>query len=350
MGKRGRSHYLAHIAVAGILILCASYATRWITNPSGDETNVQEKSMGSETGRNSRESFVSGADGKPLINGVPVQGPPMFQQKPAPCASPPADSKIMEDELRRAARIFGIDLGVGFKSDHEKRRPPYGDPIREINTADRKRLAFELASGRLLTFLDLSVVDAPVVLGKEKLIGKDRAMETARDVLTELNVDATLEADEMKFRNTDQQAPEDVSQAEWVATGMLNYEGIPYFGSGVRVSISAVSGRVSSYSYRPVGPPPASTEERIDANQAADAVKTFWATRFPSAPDLDFRGVPKRVITLPNNCWTRGDGQPLAPAETSRLCWLVYTVPSVSGYLTILYVDAQTGEICGGMG
>jgi hypothetical protein len=305
--------------------------------------------MNADTPHGSKEPLASGTAGRAETNNSSGSGHPTPRQESTATPATPMYCKAMDDELKRAARIFGIDLSAGFKSDRLAGQPPYGNQVREIETKDNQVLMFDLATGELRTFYEWDREKVPEGLMKADAITKEKAQEAAQNLLKELNIDAVFEADRFTYRNGINPQLGKLEGAEWVSTASLRYTGVPYFGSGVHVVISAYSGRVVAYSYRPAGPPPVSMEENIDANQAAAVATAFWTNRFPNMPPFKIVGEPVRAITLPNNFWNRSKGQPLTAAAAFRLCWLVNVSFSDNEFPSRVYVDAQTGEACGGM-
>jgi len=253
------------------------------------------------------------------------------------------------DQMQRVARVFGIDLNQSFKTDQITRNPPYGAESRRIETQDGKHLGFDAKTGQLITFFEAEPEDVPAGLTKDNAIPKEKALETARQLLKRLEVSAEFDENKVQYRDSVEEVRDDLKGAEWSVSGVLKYKNIPYFGSGVRVVVSAYSGKVLAYSYRAVGPAPERLDEKIDSSQATEAATAFLKSKSPEAA-MEMRGQPQKIIALPNNFWTHGQGEPLRPAEKSRLCWLVNMIPAGGGYPFMVFVDAETGEICGGMG
>lgn len=262
----------------------------------------------------------------------------------------PKPKDVSDEQIRLAASIFKMDLQSGFKTDHVSTVPPYGAKVREVETVDGKCLSFDALTGQLMSYFIAKPEEVPVGLTKDNAIPKEKAMSTARSLLKELGVDVDFEDKKTQYQDSIEETSGDLKGGEWVLRGILKYKDIPYFGSGVRVSVSAFSGNVLMYSYRPMGPPPESMESKINVDQASEAVTSFLAKKSTGGPAMEMKGLPQLVIAYPNNFWTRTSPGPLTPAEKPRLCWLVNTQPGGGGSPLLVYVDAQTGQVVGGMG
>lgn len=346
--QKRKSYFMILLIVAAAVIVATYFVRQYLKIP---DSGIGEKQVVSPPVTEQESDNAVFSEDEEILEDMkaPIPTPTTNQEQLTTSVARIAASEAMQKELERAARVFKFDINTGFTSDQLSALPPYGIETREIETADGKHLAFDITSGQLRIYYDLNHEEVPTELGKESAIAKETALRTASELLKELDIDVNLEEDNIDYQDSVEQKPGDLQGAEWVMSSILKDEGVPYFGSGVRVAISAYSGNIISYSYRPTGAPPASMEEKIDVNQASEKVTAFCAALSPSAPSVEITGAPQKAIALPNNFWTRSKGEPLTAAVESRLCWIVNAIPSGGGYPVIIYVDAETGEVCGGM-
>lgn len=335
---------LLAFAVGFVFIGCAPVERKKETADTKQEMAFEEKNGPSpetkadlqtnEAGNNEKNPDVTPGENKPVTPEIQLQ----------------ESQDATEKQLRLAASIFKIDLEKGIKSDRVLTIPPYGTEVRDIKTADDKSLQIDTKTGELLSYYSISIDNVPANLTKDDAIPKEEAMAKARDLLEKLGVDAVFEDEKTQYQDSIEVTPNDLQGAEWDMRGILKWKGIPFFGSGVKVSVSAYSGEVVFYAYRPVGPAPDNLDAKIKSAQAREAVSAFLANKTSGRASMEIKGEPLLVITYPNNFWTRTNPGPLTPADKPRLCWLVDSQPEDGGSPLLVYVDAQTGEIVGGMG
>jgi hypothetical protein len=254
----------------------------------------------------------------------------------------------MKKQLELAAKVFGIDVQTAFKLDTTATLPPYGLEVRKIKTADGKHLSFDMATGQLTAYFDSKPEEVPADLTKDNAIPQEKAMEAGVKLLNDLGVDAAFESKKTQYEDAAEVKPSDLMGAEWVVHGPLKYKGIPYYGSGVRVSVSAYSGKVMQYSYRPMGNPPKNLEEKINSQEAAKMAMNSVGKQ-SEGKTWAVQGTPIKVIAFPGEIRSPMESKKPSLSERPRLCWLVNLSPGDDDFPMMVLVDAVTGKVCGGV-
>lgn len=260
-------------------------------------------------------------------------------------------SSRMEEQIRLSASVFGINFQKDLTGDTIEYLPPFLGHVRKFTLKDGRILRFDRATGQLVMLRGTELENVPPDLTRDDAIGEDQALATIKNLLDAFHINVQVE--KVKFECSSQVGVGDdrkemLRGAEWVFREKLKYKGIPYFGAGIQVAISAYSGKVYRYSYLPIGPLPSSLNEKIDAKKAAQIVKR--SLRFVSwlaFPGYEV-GAPEKWIARSNNwSWSRVPGDEIVQGNVAYLCWIV---PLDNGYDAPLrfFVDAQTGDIRGG--
>jgi|GEM_PF-2314879 len=254
----------------------------------------------------------------------------------------------MEEQMRLAASVFGVDFQKDLRSDTETEKPPFLGLVRELTLQDGRVLRFDLATGQLVTYRVTRLEDVPPDSTRDDAIGEGQALAAAKKLLGALDVD--FEAEKMEFQAAAYggvEAKEMLMGAEWVTRGSLKYKGIPYFGAGIRVALSAYSGRVDAYSCVPMGPAPSSLDEKISAAESAKIADTFLESVHTILTPTVEIGTPKKWIARSNNYWSRAQGEAIVQEDAAYLCWIV-PVDNGRDFPIHVFVDALTGDIRGG--
>ena len=262
----------------------------------------------------------------------------------------------MEEQLRLAASVFEIDLQEKFSKDEITKTVLSGKSIRNIYTQDEKCLTFDVDTGQLLTFDCARSEDIPEGLSKKDAISKEQAMEKIKELLQRLGTGKNLVIDKVYFEDSSISPvsghDENLLYGAWVVTGHLSYNGIYCAGAGMRIEISAYSGKILLYYYHPLYSVPKTMEEKITPTQALqigkDLLENYYGRRF-STDELD---EPVRRIIRGNNCWTRRRGEMIQRENEALLCWVVRVKDKdETGWSSppSVFINATTGEVCGGV-
>lgn len=263
----------------------------------------------------------------------------------------------MEEQLRLAASVFEIDLQEKFSRD-EITSPPLSRKLRRsVYTPDGKCLSFDVDTGQLLTFDWAKSEDVPESLSKKDAISREQAMEKVKGLLHTLGTGENLEIDRVYFRDSPI-SPEPghdrgLIDAVWTMEGHLSYNGIGCSGTGMRIEISAWSGKVLLYYYMPPRSLPTTmNEEKIEAAQALEIGREFLENYYGRPFSTSEFEEPVRRLTSKNNCWTRNRGEMIQWENDALLCWVVCVKDKDEtgwSWPPSVYINATTGEVCGGV-
>ncbi len=234
--------------------------------------------------------------------------------------------------------ILGIDGSVFVTLTDE------GGPNELDYKIDESRsVRVDANSGHLIGYLNLERDHGTEI--DERRITSDEAMKTVESILSTMDMDillgdARFSPDAYRMRYS----PHGVSDAgAWRFDASLEYDGLPVLFP-MMVSVCAATGR--AYLFRTaVFVPPDTSGPTLARERARSLAGAFLG-------GLDgFRG-PKPIarkafmdMRPANNFWTRGPGESVEYGTPYRRIW---NVRFGSGIGTVVFVDADTGDIVGG--
>lgn len=210
------------------------------------------------------------------------------------------------------------------------------------------RCAFDVKTGRLeraLAFLypnmnpPSGISDSEL---KKLIISKEEALAKVEKVVALAGLDIEIQPEKIEFK------PEVLT---WHYTDWPEFHGIRS-QSRFLVGVQAVTGKIRAFSlYNSHLPPPEETEAVLTDKDALDAA-ILWGK------DIGYVPRPETVsltYALASNLWSgQRDVDPYVVEDKFRLCWSVALVPAKHpDHLCegiVVFVDACSGEIVGGMG
>ena len=210
-----------------------------------------------------------------------------------------------------------------------------------------RRYAFDMHTGHLeraLTVLspDMNLHDSLTKEEQKKLrISKEEALSIIKKVVSLAGFDFEIKPEKLEFNH---------NILIWHYSDFLEYYGIRS-QSRIGIGVYALTGKVRTFSaYNLYLPPPTETEATITGTMAADIASAWGENR-----ELIIRPETISLTYAPgSNIWSgERDVDPYIIEDKFRLCWSVALVYSshpdrlVDG--VILFIDALTGEIVGGM-
>lgn len=278
----------------------------------------------------------------------------VVQESSPSISSVPNAKQRLEEQLCLAASVFGLDLQAGFSSDEIVEAPLSQDIEREVRTHDAKRLVFDVTTGQLLIFSCMNSEDIPEGLSRKDAISEEQAMQKIGELLQKLGTGEDLEIDKVYFQDSPILAEPGsdgrLEDAAWVMEGHLTYHQIPCLGTGMRIEVSAYSGMIMQYLYRPCGTIPETLEEKVNANQALETAQNFLKKWYRHEFSADQFKEPEKCISYANNCWTRRHGETIKWGKQPLLCWIVRVQPKDEEEWTpVVNINAITGRVCGGV-
>lgn len=281
---------------------------------------------------------------------------------PTACAAEEKADPAVEAKIQETMRSLGADLSQPIKSDRVTTRRLSGAPTRDIETARREHFGFDPATGELLAYYTLEEIDSvPRGLTKADAISEEKAFAAAQAFAKAVGANVEFARDSLRYEDTAEESPGDLMGAEYSVMARREYQGVPYLESAVRVTVSAYSGHILSYSNHVVRDVPASMEARLTAEEAEQKAREFLAQKIPGGKPDQFttQHPPQKMIAHPNGMFSGVPGNPNAdgvpptlmptPGAKPLLCWIVRLSLAEDEAPIMLLVDAATGEIVGGI-
>ena len=191
-------------------------------------------------------------------------------------------------------------------------------------------------------------------------ISKEKAFECALPLIKYCNAPVDIEDFEFWFDSQNKKPEDSLERCSWDIKHRYKYEGLPYIGPFLSITISAYSGRVDRFAYRAPTPPrpepstPISMEDAAQITQAWITKKDNKTTRGRGSLVRDTVEKTVKVVCLPN---TRSgkDITRMRPLE-ARYCWGVpftWMEDTFDGSRvgeSYAAVDMETGEIIAAFG
>lgn len=259
-------------------------------------------------------------------------------------------NKLFKQQLELALKTFHIRLGDNVLSDTTEIRGPYRQKVRRIRTRDYNSLIFDYHTGQLLSYFTAVPPDAPSGLTWDDAIPKEDALRRARDILKTFGVSLEINLADIHLQDGESVQDRDLLGTEWAVIARYTYEGVPFVDSAIQITISAFSGDVTSFSNKPIREIPENMQLNFEQDKAKEQTIEFLRTKISDQLVLQPDSMPRRMIAYPNNFWTRADTEELQRAEKPKQCWVLDVLLATDGDPIQVYVDAQTGEVVGGMG
>ncbi len=240
----------------------------------------------------------------------------------------------------------------------ELEAPVQSKPTSRLVQSDDSPLSFELKDGRLVKLDEetghlTGYMDRQEshVSGDSKRLQRFQAAQVIKGIVDAIDLEtiaggSSFEWNEDDLRNRD--APGHAGgpdAALWSLDALFQYQG-EFVPAGVHVSVCATTGEVRLFRLAPFIPPPR-LDPAVSEDEAAVLAGEFLRARSREGTADALAERERELISVPaNNFWTREPGQKLEFERESRRAWEVTYGPGLG---LQVYVDAETGDIIGGM-
>lgn len=257
----------------------------------------------------------------------------------------------LEESLRCITEALEVSLVLPIESNTVGQEPPYGESIQRVETHDpasqsAQVFVFARDTGELRAFFQV-FEEFVAGSGGRSTVSEDEARDIATRGLRALNVDIGLGKVKAKYNSVSGEI-NDLCGAEWQFVVRRSYQGVPLIDSAVSISVSVTTGEIVQVFNRDVPYRPSNMQCNGTAQDAVAKAKTYlekdgWVE---SGSGLEHEP-PLKMIVQPNNCFSETRGEFIEREPAAVLAWVIKFLRG--GTFGLVFVDAQTGRVIGGV-
>lgn len=218
--------------------------------------------------------------------------------------------------------------------------PCYEHPVLSIHT-EGVTCRIDSVTGTLLGYFgEFTQLDKEVT--PDQIISEAQAVAIATEFAHRFGVELPEYTAQCRECGENEYLPDSL----WEITGEYTYEGIPVHWTWLRIEVFAAEGKVFTFSCSPIRGYPDSVAHSLSQEEADRKAQEFLENRF--LLHFALRSA-KLMIVYPNNHFTRKALERETEAAKPKVCWLMHYISFDGKYVVCVYIDAETGEVAGGV-